>query len=173
MLDKINRVVIVIMAVVLTTMMFGGGCVSVPTLDNRHNIAEINSYVNSFPYKSDMEQFGVEDYWQTPHEFLDVNKAGDCEDYAIAKAYLLLSSGMVDASRMKIVLLSPVYPIISGHAVLLIDDKWVLDNLDKEIYPITELRQHWILRGYVNYVDFIKTGGSKSNAVQLMRPYKE
>lgn len=49
-------------------------------------------YAN-IPYKEDMQQFGVTDYWQTRAELLK-HKAGDCEDFAIAAYYDLLEAGI-------------------------------------------------------------------------------
>ena len=37
---------------------------------------------------SDSRLFGIEDYWQSPHEFLARGK-GDCEDYALLAQHLL------------------------------------------------------------------------------------
>jgi predicted transglutaminase-like cysteine proteinase len=48
----------------------------------------INSDVNaSVTYKSDLEQFGVPEFWQ------EAGKFGDCEDYALLKRALLLNAG--------------------------------------------------------------------------------
>ena len=59
----------------------------------------VNTWVNFIHYKSDMELYGVSDYWATLYEFVGKN-AGDCEDYTIAKYYILKELG-VDPHRMK------------------------------------------------------------------------
>ncbi|MEO1249441.1 MAG: transglutaminase-like cysteine peptidase, partial [Pseudomonadota bacterium] len=47
-------------------------------------LRELNLFLNQIvPYLTDDENFGQEDYWTTPLEFL--RHAGDCEDYAIIK----------------------------------------------------------------------------------------
>lgn len=46
----------------------------------------------NFEFIEDKKLFGVEDYWQSPEEFLGRQK-GDCEDYALFTDYLLKSSG--------------------------------------------------------------------------------
>lgn len=35
-----------------------------------------------FGYLSDIKQFGIKDYWQSPIQFF-INRKGDCEDYAV------------------------------------------------------------------------------------------
>lgn len=59
----------------------------------------VNTWVNYIRYKSDKQVYGISDYWATLYEFVGKNK-GDCEDYAIAKYYILKELG-VDPKRMK------------------------------------------------------------------------
>ena len=78
-------------------------------------------------YASDLEAFGVTDHWASPLEV--VEKAGDCEDYAIAK-YLMLRSIGFDASDMKLVALREAGSY-EYHAILAVrwEGEWLfLDN---------------------------------------------
>ncbi len=59
----------------------------------------VNTWVNFIRYKSDKKLYGVSDYWATLYEFVGKN-AGDCEDYTIAKYYILKELG-IDPHRMK------------------------------------------------------------------------
>jgi len=59
----------------------------------------VNTWVNFIHYKSDKQLYGVSDYWATLYEFVGKN-AGDCEDYTIAKYYILKELG-IDPHRMK------------------------------------------------------------------------
>ena len=59
----------------------------------------VNTWVNYTKYKSDKALYGVSDYWATLYEFIGKNK-GDCEDYTIAKYYILKELG-IDPKRMK------------------------------------------------------------------------
>jgi predicted transglutaminase-like cysteine proteinase len=59
----------------------------------------VNTWMNEIRYKSDKQVYGVSDYWATLYEFVGKNK-GDCEDYTIAKYYVLKELG-VDPNRMK------------------------------------------------------------------------
>jgi predicted transglutaminase-like cysteine proteinase len=59
----------------------------------------VNRWVNYTKYKSDKSIYGVSDYWATLYEFIGKNR-GDCEDYTIAKYYILKELG-IDPKRMK------------------------------------------------------------------------
>ena len=50
----------------------------------------VNDFFNRIRYVSDLEHWGVEDFWATPAELLASN-GGDCEDYAIAKYFTLVA----------------------------------------------------------------------------------
>jgi len=60
---------------------------------------QINTWVNYIKYKSDKKVYGVNDYWATLYEFVGKGM-GDCEDYTIAKYYLLKELG-IDPKRLK------------------------------------------------------------------------
>lgn len=59
----------------------------------------VNTWTNFIQYKSDKKVYGVNDYWATLYEFVGKN-AGDCEDYTIAKYYILKKLG-IDPHRLK------------------------------------------------------------------------
>ncbi len=59
----------------------------------------VNTWVNSTKYKSDKKVYGVSDYWATLYEFQGKG-LGDCEDYTIAKYYILKELG-VSPKKMK------------------------------------------------------------------------
>jgi predicted transglutaminase-like cysteine proteinase len=59
----------------------------------------VNTWVNFIHYASDKQVYGVSDYWATLYEFVGKNR-GDCEDYTIAKYFILKALG-VDPHRMK------------------------------------------------------------------------
>jgi len=88
----------------------------------------VNSFFNRWPYRLDIDVYGVTEYWATPQEFL--RWSGDCEDYSIAKYYALKQLG-VPIGRMRIVLLIDAIRGIA-HAALAVSDgeeSYVLDNL--------------------------------------------
>lgn len=51
-----------------------------------------NDIFNQLLFVSDMDHWGVEDYWATPFEMLG-SGGGDCEDFAIGKYFTLLAMG--------------------------------------------------------------------------------
>ena len=59
----------------------------------------VNTWVNQIRYASDKKVYHTNDYWATLYEFVGKNR-GDCEDYTIAKYYILKELG-VDPKRMK------------------------------------------------------------------------
>ena len=95
--------------------------------DRMTQLQEVNRFMNAHPYITDMVNWGVADYWETPKEFLD--RSGDCEDYAIAKFYSMRALGM-DNTNLRIVVLQDMNLQVP-HAILVayLDGKYmVLDN---------------------------------------------
>lgn len=62
-------------------------------------INKVNTWINFIKYKSDKEVYGVSDYWATMYEFVGKGM-GDCEDYTIAKYYILKELG-ISPKRLK------------------------------------------------------------------------
>lgn len=92
----------------------------------------VNRYANRKDYVLDIDNYGVEDYWAIPKEFLYNN--GDCEDYAITKLFSLRWLGY-DPERLRIVVLQDTNLRIP-HAVLAVadhDDILILDNQIQEV----------------------------------------
>ena len=101
----------------------------------------VNNFFNQWPYKTDIANWGLEDYWATPKEFF--KKSGDCEDYAIAKYYALRDLG-VPAHKMRVVAVMETIRGI-GHAVLVVfvDDKaYVLDSLSNLLLQHSRLTNY-------------------------------
>lgn len=99
----------------------------------------VNRFLNQFTYKKDQaEKNSSIEYWATPYEFL-VNSGGDCEDFAIAKYFMLRALGIPeedlqvtyvyhkDLQQSHMVLL---YRPIHGRQAL------VLDNLSNTVQTL-------------------------------------
>lgn len=72
-------------------------------------VVSYTSFVNN--YITDEEQFGVEDYWINSDYYLTHNMTGDCEDFAITVANMMLSgdiSASVNGSFVKQKILAKV-----------------------------------------------------------------
>lgn len=61
----------------------------------RQQLIEVNNFFNQFKYRDDLSQWGAEDYWSTPEEFIGV-ATGDCEDFVISKYFALRALGVAD-----------------------------------------------------------------------------
>jgi predicted transglutaminase-like cysteine proteinase len=95
-------------------------------------IAAVNAYGNQKKYVLDIDNYGLEDYWAIPREFLYQN--GDCEDFAIFK-YLSLRQLGFSTDSMRVVVLRDTNLRIA-HAILAVyinGDALVLDNQAQEI----------------------------------------
>lgn len=90
----------------------------------------INSAVNSaIRYRSDRRSYGKTDHWATLAEIAE-RGAGDCEDYAIAKMWLLKASG-IPSDAMQLIVLRDTRRSLY-HAVLAVHHEgqvFILDNV--------------------------------------------
>ncbi|MEX6506540.1 transglutaminase-like cysteine peptidase [Jiella sp. M17.18] len=91
-------------------------------------LVEVNNAVNTaiIP-ETDQEIYGVPEYWAYP------TTAGDCEDFALLKQYMLQRDG-VPASALLITVVRQTNG--EGHAVLTVrtdQGDYILDNLDNRV----------------------------------------
>ena len=107
---------------------------------------KVNRRVNAFRAVSDRENWRQADYWATPRELLS-RGAGDCEDFAIAKYFLLRADGVPPgALRLMFArVYSPRQMKIEAHLVLLYRpagaaEPLVLDNLRDDIVKLSDRR---------------------------------
>lgn len=105
-------------------------------------LAYINRELNKADYILDIVNWGMEDYWETPYEFLLRN--GDCEDYAIIKYMTLKMLGM-DDHAMRIIVLQDIN-LRQLHSVLVVRHggiNYILDNQIAQVIPDTSI-YHYI-----------------------------
>ena len=105
-------------------------------------IIEVNNGVNvQVKPKTDMENYGIEDYWTFPD-----NGFGDCEDYALEKRRRLMSAGVPAGDLLLTV---PRLPNGDGHAVLTVRTslgEFILDNLESRVLSFTETDYTYLKR---------------------------
>lgn len=77
---------------------------------------EINTRMNQASYVQDSQNWGQNDYWATPAEFM--SKFGDCEDYAIVKYLSLRRLGWKE-NDLRVVAVKDLNLKV-GHAVLIV-----------------------------------------------------
>jgi len=92
----------------------------------------VNRYANKKNYVLDIDNYGVDDYWAIPREFL--YNGGDCEDYAITKFFSLRWLGY-GPEEIRLLILQDTNLRVQ-HAVLVVfnrDDVLILDNQSQEV----------------------------------------
>ncbi len=99
--------------------------------------------MNEAPYITDIRNYGVDDYWATPKQFLDRDRDGDCEDYAIAKYMSLRSLGYTPADIRLVVLQDNNLRIAHAVLVAYVDGTaFVLDNQIKQVVEHSRIRHY-------------------------------
>ena len=106
----------------------------------REALQAVNSYFNRIPFLTDASHWGIEDYWATPAETV-ASFGGDCEDYSIAKYFLLKEFG-VPVERLRITYVKAV-KLNQAHMVLAYyatpgAEPLILDNLDDRVRPASD-----------------------------------
>lgn len=104
-------------------------------------VRAVNTFWNQWPYRTDREVYGKEDYWAIPDEFR--KNSGDCEDYCIAKYFTLRELGF-RKDQMRVVVVKETIRNIA-HAVLAVylDGKtYILDNLSQNVLEHTRIRNY-------------------------------
>jgi predicted transglutaminase-like cysteine proteinase len=108
---------------------------------DREKLEKVNQFFNSrIRFVSDIDLWGVQDYWATPFETLCRN-AGDCEDFAIAKYFTLKAIGMTEEKLNVMYVKALQYGI--AHMVLAYysapeAEPLILDNLIDGIAPASK-----------------------------------
>jgi predicted transglutaminase-like cysteine proteinase len=114
--------------------------VSVAGSDEVERLQAVNQFFNSrILFRDDQEVWGQVDYWASPLETLDKGR-GDCEDYAIAKYFALLTTGMPESRLRMVYVRAQVGGLAQAHMVLAYyatpsSEPLILDNLLNEIRP--------------------------------------
>lgn len=110
----------------------------IQNLNTMKKLAKVNLFFNQSLPVHDETKYQSDDYWATPKEFL-INGKGDCEDYAIAKYFTLIESG-IPKEQLHFAVVQ-VKEHTTYHMVLLYNkekrnDFFVLDNLSFRILPL-------------------------------------
>lgn len=107
----------------------------------KEQLKMVNRFWNQWPYREDRDLYKKSDYWAIPKQFCKTS--GDCEDYAIAKYFMLRALG-VPAEKMRIVVLMETIRNVA-HAILVVyadGDAFVLDNLSNNVLSHTRYRSY-------------------------------
>ncbi len=101
---------------------------------------EVNLALNRIAFVDDAKHWGETDYWATPAEAVASNGA-DCEDYTIAKYFLLKELG-VPIAKLRLTYVKSV-KLNQAHMVLAYYARpdavpLVLDNLEQRVRPASQ-----------------------------------
>lgn len=103
-------------------------------------LTEVNRLLNRIRFVDDLPHWGEADYWATPAESVASNGA-DCEDFSIAKYFLLKELG-VPIARLRMTYVK-ASRLNQAHMVLAYyarpdAEPLVLDNLEDTVRPASE-----------------------------------
>jgi predicted transglutaminase-like cysteine proteinase len=113
-------------------------------LDRMSQLQRVHSYFNQYTYIEDPTNWGRDDYWEAPSEFL--TRSGDCEDYAIIKYFSLRELGFADEDMRIVVILDTNVNLLHAVLVVRMSGVWyALDNRNRSVLPATSFH------GFVPY----------------------
>jgi len=110
----------------------------------KEQLVAVDRAINTLPYVSDTQNWGVADYWETPQEML--TRGGDCEGFALTKYFALRQLGVRD----EIMRIAVVWDRRDReeHAILLVraeGETWILDNKTREPIRLADDSQRYSL----------------------------
>lgn len=111
------------------------------TADMLETAKAVNHFFNRWPYRTDVQVYGLPDYWATPEQF--IKSSGDCEDYAIAKFYAMKELGVPDENHRIVVLKDKIRNL--DHAIMALyigEDVYILDNMTNMVHT-HEMYKHY------------------------------
>jgi predicted transglutaminase-like cysteine proteinase len=113
------------------------------TQEDPQRLKDVNDFFNRrLAFRDDAVTWGLPDYWASPLESLD-KRAGDCEDYAIAKYFSLAASGVPTAKLRMVYVRARMQGQSLAHMVLAYyaqpgAEPLILDNLRPEVLPASQ-----------------------------------
>jgi predicted transglutaminase-like cysteine proteinase len=129
-------------------------------------IIDVNNTVNTriLP-RTDMENYGKEEYWAYPD-----NGYGDCEDYALEKRRELMQAGVPAGDLLMTVARQPNG---DGHAVLTVRTSmgdFVLDNLQPKVLVWSDTPYTYLKRqSTTNSGQWVSISDGRADAVASVR----
>lgn len=108
---------------------------AIRSLSKREQIGLVNGYVNRhINYANDGRASGLRDHWASP--FQAIGSRGDCEDYAVAKYFSLISLGFSD-DQIRLVIVRDLN-VGEMHALTTVSidgNIYILDNRFDRVLP--------------------------------------
>jgi predicted transglutaminase-like cysteine proteinase len=142
-------------------------------------LEKVNHFFNSrIQFVNDIDLWGVQDYWATPIEFL-CRKAGDCEDFAIAKYFTLKAMGVpeekLNISYVKAIQYNIAHMVLTYYSTPGAEPL-VLDNLVDAISPAskrTDLLPVFSFNGAGLWTAVQRGQGKMAGSSSRLKPWQE
>ena len=130
---------------------------------------EVNRVLNRIAFVDDAVHWGQEDYWATPAESVASNGA-DCEDYTIAKYFLLKELG-VPIAKLRLTYVKSV-KLNQAHMVLAYyarpdAEPLVLDNLEDRVRPASQRKDLIPVYSFNDEEVWVDTRGRSGSPAQI------
>ena len=134
----------------------------------------VNTFFNRITYMTDAVHWSAEDYWATPAELVGSN-GGDCEDFSIAKYFLLKEVG-VPVERLRITYVKAL-KLNQAHMVLAYyalpgSEPLILDNLEDRVRAASE-RPDLVPVYSFNDDDVVLVRDTRKSNPQQIRAWRE
>lgn len=138
-------------------------------------LRQINDFFNRVPFVSDLQNWGVDDYWATPTEMLG-SFGADCEDYSISK-YLSLKEIGIPVEKLRITYVRALKRV-EPHMVLAYyptpdADPLILDNLNGDIRPASQRPDLVPVYGFNDDDLWLPDGTSRQGGASNVRLWRE
>jgi predicted transglutaminase-like cysteine proteinase len=138
-------------------------------------LKQVNGFYNQVPYFSDMQHWGVMDYWATPVEMLG-SFGGDCEDYSISK-YLSLKQIGIPIEKLRITYVRALR-LGESHMVLAYyptpdADPLILDNLINDIRPASQRTDLEPVYGFNDDDLWVSNGATRKGGASDVRLWRD
>jgi predicted transglutaminase-like cysteine proteinase len=132
-------------------------------------LREVNRTLNAIRFIDDQTHWGEEDYWATPAESVGSN-GGDCEDFSIAKYFLLKELGIPIAklrmTYVKAIKLNQPHMVLAYYARP-DAEPLVLDNLEDTVRPASQRPDLVPVYSFNDEEVWIETRGRSGSPRQL------
>ena len=112
-------------------------------LSDLEKLRQVNTEVNvRIAYRSDIDNYGAFDYWASAMETMH-RSAGDCEDFAILKMWLLINLGLNPSDLYVVVVRSQRLAVQHAVLVIRLDGRFlIMDNLVREVSAANEIEDY-------------------------------
>ena len=104
-------------------------------------LSEVNRFLNTWSEKPDDKNYGAEEYWASPLEF--IARSGDSEDFAIVKFFTLRELGFAN-EQLRIVVAKDVLrnKVHSFLAVYHEGEIYILDSLSNSVLTQNDVKYY-------------------------------